>query len=234
MKKIIITLLVSQFMCLSAEKLEWNHNVPLQLIRGHLPENPIILEAGAHYAQDTRCMADVWPKGTIHAFEPTPVNLKKVREAAEEYANVIAYSYALDIECGVKLFYQDSDEDRGNQGANSLLLHNLLAKSSNPPIQVECITIDKWAHQEGVDRIDFMWLDMEGNELNALKGAGDILSRVKVIFTEVNFREFWHGCAQYEPLKKYLEELGFKEVWKDIQPCWNGNVLFVRNDYAQQ
>jgi len=73
-----------------------------------------------------------------------------------------------------------------------------------------------------------MWLDMEGNELNALKAALSILPTVKAIFTEVNFQEFWHGAVQYDTLKSWLAHYNFKEIWRDIRPGWNGNVLFVR------
>ena len=204
MKKIITLIILFQILSLNANKLGWGHEVPLDLIKRILPEDPIILEAGAHYGQDTRWMAELWPKGTIHAFEPTPVNFQRVEQIAKEFTNIRCCTYALDIECCTKLFYQDGDEDHGNQGANSLLLHNILAKSSNPPIKVECLTIDQWASQEGVDHVDFMWLDIEGNELNALKGAPNILSTVKAIFTEVNLQEFWHGAATYNTLKTWL------------------------------
>jgi 2-O-methyltransferase len=227
MKKIIF-LLIFQTILLNAEKLGWGNEVPLDLIRSILPPDPIILEAGAHYAQDTCWMAQTWPKGTIHAFEPTPANFNYVYKAAQTFPNIKCYTYALDNECGIKSFYQDGDEDKGNQGANSLLLHKILQKSSNPPIQVECITIDEWAAKMNVDHIDFMWLDIEGNELNALMGALNILPSVKAIFTEVNFKEFWHGAVQYDTLKSWLEQNNFKEAWKDIRPNWNGNVLFVR------
>jgi Methyltransferase FkbM domain len=72
-----------------------------------------------------------------------------------------------------------------------------------------------------------MWLDMEGNELNALHGALDILPTVKLIYTEVNLQQFWHGCVMYDELKAWLEEHGFIEIWKDVQPSWHGNALFM-------
>lgn len=227
MKKILF-LLITVITIANSEKLGFGHEVPVDLINSILPQNPVILEAGAHYGQDTRWMAEKWPQGVVHAFEPTPVNFQLVYNAAQIYPNIKCYTYALDHESGTKYFYQDGDEDKGNQGANSLLPGKLLQKSSNPPTQVECITIDEWAAKMNVDHIDFMWLDIEGNELNALKGAIKILPTVKAIFTEVNFQEFWHGSVHYNTLKTWLEEQGFKEVWQDIKAGWNGNVLFSR------
>ena len=37
-----------------------------------LPENPVILEAGAHVGTDTVEMVNLWPKCTVYAFEPVP------------------------------------------------------------------------------------------------------------------------------------------------------------------
>jgi hypothetical protein len=71
---------------------------------------------------------------------------------------------------------------------------------------------------------------MEGNELNALKGARTILKTVKVIYTEVNLQKFWTDCVMYEELTQWLASQGFEKVWEDIAPNWHGNALFVNKN----
>jgi len=51
--------------------------IPKKYFRAFLPEKPVILEAGAHKGKDTVELAKIWPKGTIHAFEPVPTLFKK-------------------------------------------------------------------------------------------------------------------------------------------------------------
>ena len=54
--------------------------LPKKYFLKFLPENPVILEAGAHKGKDTVEMAKLWPAGTIHAFEPVPSLFKKLGE----------------------------------------------------------------------------------------------------------------------------------------------------------
>jgi hypothetical protein len=51
-------------------------------------------------------------------------------------------------------------------------------------------------------------LDIQGFELEALKGVGDWLSAVKYIICEVSFKEYYHGQAQFLDIANYLA--GFK------------------------
>jgi len=206
------------------------NEIPFDLLKKLLPESPIILEAGAQFGQDTDWMSKMWPGGTIHAFEPTPVSFAKLDAVAQKYNNVHTYPMAFAQENGtVELFV-----DGGDGGANSLLkptdyfnTHHFHADLQHP-ITVEAITLDSWAQQNNVDHIDFMWLDMEGYELHALSAGEEILKTVQVIYIEVNLQNFWHDCATYEKTKTWLEARGFTEVWSDIAPNWHGNVLFVR------
>jgi len=203
------------------------HSVPWDLIKQYVPENPIVIEAGAQFGEDTRIMADLWPGSTLYAFEPMPDNYSKLEKVASERDNIFASTYALTNEKKTANFWVCG-------GASSLLKPTDSVNNSyfhadlKHPIQVECITLDQWCKDQGITRADFFWFDMEGNELNALKGAQKILKTVRVIFIEVNLRTFWHGNVLYKDLKNWLTQRGFKEVWSYFVPRWNGNVLFVR------
>lgn len=69
---------------------------------------------------------------------------------------------------------------------------------------------------------------MEGAEYYVLSSATKILSSVKVILTEINFREFRQGSTQYSLLKEYLESQGFelKKIWGS--PTWQATGLFIK------
>ena len=46
--------------------------VPYALLKKILPANPVIIEAGAQFGEDTQWMSQFWPQGKIYAFEPSP------------------------------------------------------------------------------------------------------------------------------------------------------------------
>jgi len=91
-------------------------------------------------------------------------------------------------------------------------------------------TFDAWAKDHAVDHIDFMWLDMQGYELHALKASPNILKTVKVILTEVEFVEAYEGQYLSYDIKDWLEKNGFVMIAQNISAGWYGDMLFVRND----
>jgi FkbM family methyltransferase len=200
--------------------------VPFHLIRRILPEDPIIVEAGAQFGEDTSWMAQFWAKGKIHAFEPVPSSYQQLKLNVEGFSNVSIYSLALSNEIGEKSLYLAGGASsllRPKESFNNDYFHSDLEH----PIEVECTTLDQWAKDLGVQKIDFLWLDMEGNELRMLQAAPMILKQVKLIYTEVNLQPFWEDCVQYSELKNWLESQGFTEIWKDLVPSWHGNALFI-------
>ena len=207
--------------------------VPFKLLEMALPNNPIILEAGGHIGQDTRWMATLWQDGTLHVFEPHPDSYKKLRIATENFQNVELYHMALSNTTGMAPLYLDG----GDGGASSLLkpLSHIndayLHCDLKQPYNATCTTVDEWAESNNVSTIDFFWIDVEGNELQLLQGASEMLDQVRAIYTEVNLREFWHNCTMYNTLKAWLKQKGFTEVWSDLAPNWNGNVVFINDKY---
>jgi hypothetical protein len=75
-----------------------------------------------------------------------------------------------------------------------------------------------------------MWLDIEGIEQQVLECSPEILSTVKVIYTETNFFEFRKGTTQYDSLSEFLESAGFVLAAHWYNEGLQGNAIFVRKD----
>jgi FkbM family methyltransferase len=78
---------------------------------------------------------------------------------------------------------------------------------------------------------DFINLDIQGAELEALKGLGGHLESIKWIYTEVNRLELYKNCAQIADIDLYLENFGF--IRADV--CWVrgkgwGDALYIKAD----
>jgi FkbM family methyltransferase len=75
----------------------------------------------------------------------------------------------------------------------------------------------------------FLNLDIQGAELEALKGAESLLKNVHFIYTEVNREEVYKGCATVEELDTFLKHRGFVRVatrWI-IRAGW-GDALYMK------
>ncbi|MFK7949216.1 MAG: FkbM family methyltransferase [Saprospiraceae bacterium] len=203
-------------------------------IAKYLPENPIIFEAGASNGIDSLELCKQFPKGHIHAFEPIPAVFAELKKRVEGQQNISLYPIALDGKNGVTTMYLSGDSDDTRSSSSLLKPKEHINFHEHIPFEEELSvpvkTIDTWAAENGVTQIDFMWLDMQGNELTALKAAPNILKTVKVIYTEVSLIETYEEVPLYEDYKKWLVSQGFKVTiealaWEDM-----GNVLFVREN----
>ena len=217
-----------------------NENEILIYIKNNLlPKNPSILEAGGHYGTHTKMMKNVWPQSTMYVFEPLESSFAKLRKATHSLKDVYYYNYALSSYQGTTNFYINPR----NTGASSIAApvpdrekqDSLHSPFNEVPIKVNCTTIANWAAHHEITNIDFMWLDMEGHELEALTHAENILDTVKVIYTEINFVEIRQGSCLYQDLKHFLEKKGFRELWQRTvftikDEKIQGDALFVKGD----
>lgn len=76
---------------------------------------------------------------------------------------------------------------------------------------------------------DFLNMDIQGAELKALKGMGDLLHQFKWAYLEVNKEELYKGCPMVEDLDMYLLGFGFRRV--ETRWCGNtgwGDALYIK------
>lgn len=78
------------------------------------------------------------------------------------------------------------------------------------------------------EKLNFWNLDIQGAELMALKGAGDILKTVDIIYTEINIEEIYKGCPHVFEIDAYLELFGFKRVATVMTHENWGDALYIR------
>lgn len=236
LKTILTTCLLLTLNTTTKAYITFNHPTEvLAIVKPYLPENPIILEAGAYDGADSLIMKNYWPKAQLHTFEPIPQLYQQLVSKTETQEDMYAYKYALGDYIGIATFYvSEFAEKPGIPSASSSLLrpkdHLIHAPHVlfNSEITVPIITIDEWAKENGVKSIDFMWLDMQGYELNALKAAPQIMKTVKAILTEVEFVEAYEGQYLFDDVKTWLEEQGFVMIARNFYCNWFADALFVR------
>lgn len=206
---------------------------PLDLIEKFLPADPVIFEAGGHYGTETETFAKKWPKSTIISFEPNPAAFDKLCNVAKNYPNIFPYQLAVGHSNALLPFYICYGSTGDNpiyEGASSLLPPSDYMKIhyQGPTIIVQCVRLEDWLLENNVEQIDFMWLDLEGNEFQALMGMGNKLDQVAAIFIETNFQEFRQGMTQYKYLKGFLERKGFRLLSHWYAEGMQGNAIFIK------
>lgn len=123
-----------------------------------------------------------------------------------------------------------------NNGQSSSILELETHKIHHPHVVVSTVRKDRTTTIENIfrdNRLDgskynFWNFDIQGAELLALKGAGDLLKNADALYMEVNEEELYKGCALIGELDKFLGERGFKRVETTITEYKWGDALYAR------
>jgi len=205
-------------------------NEVLAMVKAKLGDAATVVEAGAHFGSDTVRMAEMFPEGRIHAFEPVSFLHQVLEAQTRHFPNVRTHQLALAAHDGPAEFHVSE----GNAGASSSLLNPNGHLAFHPSIKftetmvVNCSTLDGWAAREGVEKVDFAWLDMQGSEHSVLEASPKIFSTIKVLYTEVSLMEMYEGAPLYGNYRKWLESHGFEVVLEDLRWKDMGNVLLAK------
>jgi len=95
-------------------------------------------------------------------------------------------------------------------------------------VSVRTIRLDSIIRPD--ESFDFLNLDIQGAELPAIQGLGELISDFKYIYAEVNREELYLGCTQLHELEDYLKQRSFVRVrtlWTKAN--W-GDAFWIRAD----
>ena len=181
-------------------------------------ESPLIVDGGASRGDMVNHFLYQYRSPIIHAFEPIPEMSKALSKRFPGVENLVVHEKALGAENGVftfnvmndtvtSSFFAPSEINRGYHG---------LKVEVNRKIKVAQVRLDNILDEE----IDILKLDLQGYELEALKGCDDLLDRIKMIDTEVEFITLYEGQPLFGDVDLFLRGKGFKllnlyDLWTD-------------------
>ncbi|QRN82701.1 FkbM family methyltransferase [Chloroflexota bacterium] len=134
------------------------------------------------------------PEGQVYAFEPLPRNVKFL----EKHIKINKCDNIEIVEAAVS---DHSGEVHFNLGASTAMGH--IAESGG--IQVKMVALDEMLASGELQPPDYMKVDVEGAEYEALKGARTLLEKYHpLLFLDTHQRE------AHLPTIELLKELGYK------------------------
>jgi FkbM family methyltransferase len=167
--------------------------------------------------------------GKVIWIEGNPDLFFKLKENIRPYREKGVYTKAFNMVVGDE-HGKEVDFNISNNGSQSSSILELgTHKTAHPEVhythtlKVKMERIDKSQfttvprYWEG---LDFLNMDIQGAELKALRGMGDLLHQFKWAYLEVNKAELYKGCALVEDIDMYLLGFGFRRV----ETFWVGNT----------
>tara|TARA_Y100000389_G_scaffold204431_1_gene256914 strand:+ start:1018 stop:1659 length:642 start_codon:yes stop_codon:yes gene_type:complete len=137
----------------------------------------------------------------------------------------------------VGMFISDREGGVSNgAGASSSILAPKKHLTEHPEVTFpskESINVKKFdkfveENQLDISEHNLLNVDVQGYELEVLKGMGDKLNNIQLVIAEVNRDEVYEGCPMIEEIDSYLEEFGFKRLAVEWQSESWGDALYVK------
>lgn len=155
-------------------------------IKNKLGEKPIIFDVGANTGKYTEFMNNkLGEAAQIFSFEPSNIIFEELKNKFSNTKNVKLNNFGLgNTNKFVDLYTEDSDS--GLSSIYNRRLDHFNKKMKNVG-RIEIKTIDDFCENNNIDHIDFLKLDIEGNELNALHGAKKLLEKKKINYIQFEF-----------------------------------------------
>lgn len=184
-----------------------------------------VLHIGAHYGQEVNTYIQHGIH-TIMLFEPVPSTFAILQQNVGNKA--ILVQTALGNSEGLIHMFVETD----NQGQSNSILQPALHELQYPhivftgKIQVPITRLDHFYN--ATTAYNFINMDVQGYELEVLKGAAKTLSHIDYIYTEVNRDEVYHHCARVEDLDQFLAEYHFLRVETSWQGGSWGDALYMK------
>jgi FkbM family methyltransferase len=200
--------------------------------------DPLVIDGGAHMGAFVDAIRACCPGARLLCIEPDPVSAAVLRKRFLGDPNLVVVQSALGADCGNAVFNINR-----SRATNSLLmmtrattgLLNQLTTTVER-IDVTVTTLDETIRAHAFPACDIIKLDLQGHDLEALKGAKVALKSAKVVIVEVWFTLIYARSATFAAICEFMSEHGFaiyslaglhystagRLLWSD--------ALFVRTD----
>ncbi len=184
----------------------------------------IVLDVGANLGGFASQVLVQAPLSQVHCFEPNGQLCEKLRSQAATWGTFHGSPRGIVNHKGV-----GSSEDR-----KELIVTKLHAASSFLPVgeatragwpnvdfsesRTEIVSVtrlDNYLEEMKINAVKLLKLDVQGFELEALKGCGKRLSDIQYILSEVQFAPLYSGAPLWYEVIKYTSDFGFQPVVMD-------------------
>lgn len=190
----------------------------LRYILHQCPDNnqrKIIFDVGANKGQFLELVLQVFRQKNfqVHCFEPSISTYQILSEKFGSQENIKIANVGLDDHPNQALLYFDqpgslfaSKYERKMEILDIELNHQEVANFT---------TLDQYCRENDINEISLVKIDVEGNELNVLKGATDLLSKRAISFITFEF-----GSAQidsrtfFKDIYYFLHSYGMKSLYR--------------------
>jgi FkbM family methyltransferase len=151
-------------------------------------ETRTAFDVGANTGRYSLMLARLLPEGSkIYSFEPSSAAYSSLKQniSREACSNISLFRLGITNEPGMATLHTNTEGSGLASLYKRCLDHHCIEMTLSEEIEVQ--SIDRFCHLHGIDRIDFLKLDIEGNEMRALQGAARMISNRRIDIIQWEF-----------------------------------------------
>jgi FkbM family methyltransferase len=191
-------------------------------------KNDTVVDIGAHLGRYALISSHlVGKEGKVITIEANPLVFEKLKKNLElnKVTNTICLNYAVYSEkTKIKLFVRKEESTNTEYSLRNTVMIDrgkLMAKGSNDAervLEVNADTLDNLLDLNDIKQESVNWIkiDVEGAELEVLKGATGVLSKSKDISLLIEIHNLGDGQTLYQPIMDLLNNYNFKKEFEVI------------------
>ena len=153
-------------------------------------DNPTILDVGAHKGKYALSCKQINEKANIFCFEPHPKTFAILNSETKNF-DIVSINQALSDFIGKLLLY---DYKTNNSSSHATLCEDVIEqvhKGESISFEVDVSTIDCFVEKNDIKNIALLKIDVEGHEIEVLKGARNslkqgLINAIQFEFTQIN------------------------------------------------
>jgi FkbM family methyltransferase len=195
--------------------LRQHHRELIPVFAPHIPDEAVVIDVGAHAGQFSKLFAKMAPRGRVYAFEPSAYARSILTRslAFNRLNHVKVVPMGLSDAPG-ELILHTPIKARGGLGFGIAHFGDDGEDSRDTVDQiVPLTTLDAFAQQEGLSRLDFLKADVEGWEVNVLKGGLATLAKHRpALFLEISDASLARAGAKPTDIWDILRPLGYRAL----------------------
>jgi FkbM family methyltransferase len=176
----------------------------------------IIFDVGAHVGETASLFATSFPQAEIHSFEPAPDTFELLQRRMVKFPRVRLVHSGLGSANQTSTLNVNKASTTNSFLRSVPLLDDPVAELTHnvhtTPATVR--TLDSYAEELGIGFIDVLKMDVQGFELEVLRGSQRFLEqqRIALIYCEVSFETLYDAQPLFEDVYREVVSGGFRLV----------------------
>lgn len=211
-------------------------NIELEDLIKNIKQLNTIIDVGSNKGQFMLLMEKHFPNKSIHSFEPINEMLEKQKKFFSYKKDIFFNNFALGSSISRKEFYITNRKD----SSSFLKIDDKENNSENYIVKekrdVEIQTLDNYFNNKNILQPILIKLDVQGYELEVLKGSTQVLKKIDYLLLEVSENEMYKTQATEFEIIEYLRQFNFNILvsaeWQAIKNTKfkQRDILFKKNN----